>query len=114
MAKGVKHKATLDKEAAREVLRARVTANMGPMIDAQIQHAKGLSYLVYRDKKAGKFVTVTAENLEDAQKENTVEVWSKDPSVQAFTDLMNRALDKPAEQPQAVEIEGEVLLRWAE
>ena len=29
-----------------------------------------------------------------------LEVWEKDPSVQAFTDLLNRALDKPKEQEQ--------------
>jgi len=27
-------------------------------------------------------------------------IWTKDPSVQAFTDLMNRALGKPSEQVQ--------------
>ena len=33
-----------------------------------------------------------------ASTEEIIEVWEKDPSVQAFTDLMNRTLDKPAEQ----------------
>jgi hypothetical protein len=32
-------------------------------------------------------------------KEETVEVWEKDPSVHAFADLMNRTIDKPSEQP---------------
>ena len=32
------------------------------------------------------------------QGEEVVEVWEKDPSTQAFTDLLNRALDKPREQ----------------
>ncbi len=30
-----------------------------------------------------------------------IEVWEKEPSIQAFTDLMNRAIDKPAETVQA-------------
>ncbi len=34
----------------------------------------------------------------------------KDPSVQAFTDLMNRALDKPKEQPQELQISGSLEL----
>jgi hypothetical protein len=29
-----------------------------------------------------------------------VEVWTKDPSTPAFTDLLNRAIDKPKEQQQ--------------
>ena len=37
--------------------------------------------------------------------EEIIEVWEKDPSVQAFTDLMNRALDKPAEPPQQLDID---------
>ena len=32
-------------------------------------------------------------------KEETLEVWEKDPSVHAFADLMNRTIDKPSEQP---------------
>jgi N-acyl-phosphatidylethanolamine-hydrolysing phospholipase D len=33
-------------------------------------------------------------------------------AVQAFTDLMNRALDKPKEQPQEVEVDGDVRISW--
>ena len=104
--KGTKHKGTLSKEAAREVLRQIVLAELKPMAEAQIKHAKGISYLVYRDKKGGKFTKVTAEDAEDvfAREELSaadggvyIEVWEKEPSVQAFTDLMNRAIDKPAE-----------------
>lgn len=106
--KGVhtKHKSTISKEAAREVLRQLVLAELRPMVDAQVKHAKGISYLVYRDKKGGKFTKVTAEQAEDIFKRADkagdeggviLEVWEKEPSVQAFTDLMNRAIDKPAE-----------------
>jgi len=103
--KGSLQKSTLDKLAAREFVRQRVTEALGPMVDAQVSHAKGLQYLVYRDKKSGKFERVKA--LEDVdQDENTIEVWEKDPSVQAFTDLLNRALDKPAEQVQKLELSG--------
>src|SRR6185503_19988192 len=89
----------LEKEAAREVLRDRVKADIVPMVDAQIAHAKGLKFLVYRDKKSGKFERVKAEDdLARLQERGVVvEAWDKDPSVQAFTDLMNRTLDKPQE-----------------
>ena len=38
-------------------------------------------------------------------------IYTKDHSVQAFTDLMNRALDKPTEQVQLQE-QGAIVIRW--
>jgi len=113
--KGVKYAPTLAKEAAREALRQIVLREMEGLTAAQIAHAKGLSYLVGRDK-AGKFKKLTSEEADKAlsgESEYTlVEVWEKDPSVQAFTDLMNRALDKPKEQEQEIEHRGEIRFRW--
>lgn len=99
-----KYKRTLEKDAARELVRQLVTASLQPLLDAQIANACGLKYLVTRDKKTGKFVRVTEAiaRVKLGEEEETIEVWEKDPSVQAFTDLMNRALDKPKEQEQAV------------
>ena len=37
-------------------------------------------------------------------------VFTKDPSVQAFMDLMNRALDKPKEQAQEVAVSADAAL----
>lgn len=112
--KGSKHAATITKEQAREALRTVVINEMAGMLAAQIAHAKGLKYLVARNKKTGKFERVSATRMEallesdnDAELE-AVEVWDKDPSVQAFTDLMNRAIDKPAEQAQKLEISGQI------
>ena len=46
-------------------------------------------------------------------KEEIIEVWEKDPSVQAFTDLLNRAIDKPADQlPEPGEGVVEAIYRW--
>jgi hypothetical protein len=97
--KGAKYKPTLDKAAARDALRAVVLEHMGAMVAAQIANARGLKYLVTRDKKSGKFIRVTEAmaKAKQGEDEERIEVWEKDPSVQAFTDLMNRALDKPAE-----------------
>lgn len=110
--KGSKGKGTLDKEAARALLREMVTASMGPMVQAQIANASGIRFLMVREKNSGKFVKVgkdAAEKLDPEQE--IIEVWEKDPSVQAFTDLMNRTLDKPIEQVRA-DVTATVVYRW--
>lgn len=84
----------LDKLAAREFVREQVTAALGGLLKAQIANAQGFSVLVSRDAKTGKFTPVEAESgVQDA-----TEIWLVKPNVQAFTDLLNRALDKPTEQ----------------
>jgi hypothetical protein len=99
MPKGTKTKKTLDKEAAREVLRELVKASMGPLVAAQISNATGIHYLVVRDKASGKFLRVGSGRAETLKPdEEIIEIWEKDPSVQAFTDLMNRTIDKPIDQ----------------
>jgi len=114
--KGAKYAPTITKEQAREALRQIVLREMEGLTAAQIAHAKGLSYLVGRDK-AGKFKKLTSEEADKAlagESDYTlVEVWEKDPSVQAFTDLMNRALDKPKEQEQEIKLTGEADLMAA-
>ena len=113
--KGSKSHDTLSKEAARDALRQIVLREMENLTAAQIAHAKGLSYLVGRDK-AGKFKKLTSDEADKAlsgESEYTlVEVWEKDPSVQAFTDLMNRALDKPKEQEQDVNANVALTIKW--
>lgn len=111
--KGTLNASTITKEQAREALRQIVLREMDELAAAQIAHAKGLKYLVTRNSKTGKFERVTKERMEqllesgDETTLETIEVWDKDPSVQAFTDLMNRALDKPKEQEQELKITGE-------
>jgi quinol monooxygenase YgiN len=103
---------TISKVAAREAVRAAIARHADALVEAQIANAKGLQYLVYRNKKSGKFERVKA--LEDVdQDENTIEVWEKDPSVQAFTDLLNRYLDKPKEQEQEVAVTGKLVVEIA-
>lgn len=110
---GSKNESTLDKEWERELLRRQVVREREAMTAAQIAHAKGLRYLVARHKKTGKFAKLTeqlataiTEGTEDAY--DAIEVWSKDPSVQAYTDLMNRAIDKPKEQEQEIKFTGQI------
>ncbi len=102
-AKGTKYKPTLEKEAARELARKIVTDRLEHLFAAQIANAGGLKYLVARHKKTGKFVRLTQELTErilsgEDTAHEAIEVWDKEPSVPAFTDLMNRALDKPADR----------------
>ena len=112
--KGSKHRATLDKEQARAALRAIVIREMDRLVASQVANAIGISYLVVREKKTGKFLKVAknaAEKLDPEQE--IIEVWEKDPSVQAFTDLLNRTLDKPAEHIEMTGADGEpIVIKW--
>lgn len=105
MPKGHKTKKTIEKEAARAAIRQVILEHAESMLAAQIANAQGLKYLVTREKGTGKFVRVgeAMAKAKQGQQEETIEVWEKDPSVQAFTDLMNRAIDKPADH---VEVSG--------
>jgi len=107
-----------NKEAMRLELRERVAKAFGPMIDAQIASAQGISHFMKRDPKTGKFERITelaqieaALNAEDAEEGSSYWIWTKDPSTAAWTDLANRAIDKPIE-PVEVEHSGGVDFRW--
>ena len=112
--RGRKELKTLAKEEAREFLRQMVTAELEPMARAQIDNAKGLKHLMMRDPKTGQFerVTGSAAQIDKALKsKNAFWIYTKDPNVQAFTDLMNRCIDRPSEH---VEIAGagSITIRW--
>lgn len=95
-------------------MRVHITERVLPMLDAQIQHATGISHMFLR-RPDGTFersddpdAILNALNSGD---ETSYYVFTKDPSVQAFSDLMNRAIDKPAES-MTVEHSGDLTLRW--
>ena len=77
---------------------------------------KAIRHLMMRDPKSGQFVRVTgnAEEIGEALKtDNAIWFYTKDPSVRAFTDLLNRALDKPAEHVQVAGANGgPLVIRW--
>lgn len=114
--RGRKSAGTLEKEAARELTRRLITARLEPLIEAQVANAMGIKFLVVRQKSTGKFVRVTEAMAKLKQGEEAdheiIEVWEKDPSVQAFTDLMNRAIDKPAEPAQDHVVSGVFVIKW--
>lgn len=107
--------ATITKAQAREAFRDALRDDVEPMIRAQVANALGLRYLVARHKASGKFVRLTKRLLDrilsgkDTQHE-AIEVWSKDPSVHAFAELMNRWIDKPKEQAQELLITADAAL----
>jgi len=111
--KGGHNQSTISKLEARELLRKHVMDEFGPLIKAQVANSLGIHYLVVREKVSGKFLRVgelRARGLKPD--EEVVEIWEKDPSVQAFTDLMNRTLDKPAEQEQDLNVAARVVFSW--
>lgn len=112
--KGRKNNSTISKELAREAFRAFIASHAEELHAAQIANAKGIQYLVGREKKTGKFVRLKQEQVEAvlAGEDNQyayLEVWDKDPSTPAYTDLMNRWMDKPAEQVQQVNLTVELV-----
>lgn len=102
---GHKWASTLAKEAMREQVRQFINEHVRDMLEAQVAQAKGLRYLVVRDPQ-GKFTRIPETIAPEAfdalmtTPDAVIEVWTKDPSTQAFTDLLNRAIDKPKEQVQ--------------
>jgi len=70
-----------------------------------------------RDPASGTFERVTDESrilaaLNSDDDGSHYYVFTKDPSVQSFTDLMNRTLDKPKEQEQEVAPTGRMTIFW--
>jgi len=87
-------------------VRQAVTQELQARIEGQIANAKGIRYLVVRDTRTGKFLRVTEAMARTrlGRDEEVIEVWEKDPNVQAFIDLMNRAIDKPREQARDIQV----------
>lgn len=101
------NKETISKVEAREMVRKLILQDLQPMIEAQVKHATGIKYLVARHKLTGQFVRLTkrvAERIMSGKETRyeRIEVWQKDPSTPAFTDLLNRCIDRPKEQEQEI------------
>jgi hypothetical protein len=106
--KGRQSNKTLVKEVQREQLRQLVFQHQEPLIRAQLANALGLRHTFMRDA-GGRFVQLTdpqqiADALNSGDEGKYYSTFTKDPSIAAFTDLMNRALDKPKEQEQELAV----------
>ena len=115
--KGARSQSTIDKELHREVLRQLVVAELEPMTQAQIEHAKGIGYMVLRNPD-GTFTRATDTKQIDAalaSGASTFKIFTQAPNVQAYIALMDRALDKPIERQEVTGKDGGPLeCRWQE
>jgi len=114
--KGDLHHATVDKLKMRQTARDIIGPHMAEVLAAHIKNAKGIAYLVRRDKATGKFVRVgesaVPESLDQAG-DDIIEVWEKDPSIEAAKVLLDRLLDKPSEHHEITGADGQPLeVRW--
>lgn len=103
--KGYKAPETLEKEAAREAVRVRITERLVPLVDAQIDSAIGIKHFFLRDE-FGQWKRITkAVKIEEAlNKGEGYWIYTKDPNSQAARDMLDRAIDKPKEQKQEIEV----------
>lgn len=109
--KGYKAPATLDKIAAREAARVRITQRVNEIIDAQVDSAVGIVHMMVRDPETGQWVRVTsaskiaeALNHPKAKDGSTYWIYTKDPNPASARDMLAYALDKPKEQAQDVNV----------
>jgi hypothetical protein len=110
--KGAKYLSTITKSQAREATRVAIQKHVDRMLRSQIAHACGIGHMFTRDK-SGKFTKIESEKegtrlLAEGEENKDYWIFFKDPSVQAFTDLMNRAQDKPKEQEIQVTVTHEL------
>lgn len=118
--KGYKAPQTIEREEARKYLRDRVISELDPMLTAQIASAKGINHFFLRDPKTKQFSRIEDPDtiqaaLNMGQEGSYYWIFTKDPSAQAFKDLMDRTLDRPKEHVELTGSDGgPVLYRWAE
>lgn len=113
--KGSKEPHTLAKEMAREALRVKLTKEMDAVADALLSRAKGTRYFVTRNK-TGKYELVTNPkqviNALNRKDDNIGEFYTDKPDVQAIREILDRTCDKAKEQPQEVEVDGVLEIKW--
>lgn len=103
---GYKAPATMEKEAAREAVRRRITERLVPLVDAQIDSAIGIKHFMLRDE-FGQWKRITSPTkIEEALNsgKNNYFIYTKDPNSQAAREMLDRAIDRPKEQPMDVNV----------
>ena len=115
--KGTKYAPSIRKAEAREPHRRVIEQFALRMIRSQVAAAIGIGQVYSRDQH-GKFTRIENESvahqlLTEGTEGKDYWLFMKDPSTAAFTDLMNRAFDKPKEQEQDITLaqDGPLVIR---
>ena len=108
--KGSKFAKTIAREEQAQIYREYAAPFITKIADAQIKAALGISYLIIRDKKTGKFIRVAEASARKklAAGEERFEVWEVPPSAPMAKDILDRAIGKPTE---AIELAAEVKVK---
>ena len=108
--KGRKNQKTLDLEWERELIRRQILNRIGPVTDAQLDHAAGVMYIALRNPD-GTYTRATNTQQVDAALavgETAFKFFTQAPNPQAYSTLMAYAIDRPKEQKQEVEVSGSI------
>jgi hypothetical protein len=101
----------VDKVRYRQKARDLIGPHMAEIIAAHIANSKGIKYLVVRERATGKFLRVGS--VAAAASEEVLEVWEKDPSIEAAKVLLDRLLDKPSEHVELTGADGvPLVIQW--
>lgn len=108
--KGYKAPSTLAKEAARELLRIKLTQEIDALVSGLVSRAKGVRYFVTRTDK-GKYEIVTDPNqvIKALNREDGYigEFYTDKPDVPAIKEAFDRMVDKSKEQIQEIALSGD-------
>ena len=114
---GIPKASTINKAEARDAHRRVIEKFALRMIRLQVAAAIGIGHVYSRDQH-GKFTRIENESvahqlLTEGTEGKDYWIFMKDPSTAAFTDLMNRAFDKPKEQEQDITLthDGSLVIR---
>lgn len=110
--RGAKSARTLNKEEARAYYQQWMTERMDLLTGSQFTTACGVSQFVYRDKAGRYRVIDDPDELRKKVDEGAaLEIFTRLPNAQAQTDILNRVMDKPAEQEQKHSHSGTFVMR---
>lgn len=95
----------IQKLEGKALLREMVLQNLTPIVRGLMAKATGINHMMLRDPENGQWVRLTSQeqieealNAPGAEEGKTFWIHTKDPDVQAASDLLNRAIGKPVEE----------------
>lgn len=97
--KGSKNKATIEKLELKRIFEQRIAEEFGPLVDAHLEAAKGVSHMMAKDK-AGKWIEVT-DPATMAKVLNSGEAFyrisARNPDIRALKELWDRTWGAPTQ-----------------